>query len=137
MAASDVPAEALLVRRARMARRMSPEDAAPLAGVIKARRWRQIEQGQRADDEVLAHMSAAVGLDPEQLEQVNRGEAAEVLREIRRQEPVSPPAAGPVPGVDLSVLTPAEQRDLIGAARRITQILAKAEAEQQDDRRGA
>ena len=85
------PAEAVLIRRARQARGMSPEDAATLTTVIKARRWRQVESGHDgdrraiADDDVIAHMAAVVGLDPEQLARAGRAEAAEVLREIRRQ----------------------------------------------------
>ena len=94
-AATRPPAEAVLIKRARQARKLSPEDAAPLAGVIKARRWRQIEAGARVDHDVLAHMAAAVGADPDQLEEAGRGESAAILREILRQQG-EPPAARPL-----------------------------------------
>ena len=85
------PPEATVIKRARQARKMSPEDAAPLTGIIRSRRWRQIEAGHasgraiRGDDDVIAHMAAAVGVDPAQLDEAGRGEAAEILREILRQ----------------------------------------------------
>jgi transcriptional regulator with XRE-family HTH domain len=131
--AADIPAEALLIRRARMARRMSPEDAAPLAGVIKSRRWRQIEQGHPASDEVLAHMAAVTGVDPEQLEQAGRKEAAEILREIRRQESQHIP--GLPPGVDPAAFPADKWRALIEAARILTAALD--EVERGEGRRGA
>lgn len=119
-----VPPEALLIRRARMARALSPEEAAPLAKVIGARRWRQIEQGQPAGDDVLAHMAAAVGASPEQLGETGRTEAAEVLREIERQ------SAGP----DLSVLTEDEQRILATFIKLIETRIAERDRE---SKRGA
>lgn len=85
------PPEAVLIKRARQARGISPEDAATRTTVIKSRRWRQIESGHdrgrpvRGDDDVIAHMASVVGLAPEQLAAVGRAEAAEVLREILRQ----------------------------------------------------
>jgi hypothetical protein len=120
----DLPPEADLIRRARGARKMSPEDAAPLAGVIKARRWRQIEGGWPVSDEVLAHMAAAVGVSPAQLDEVKRGEAAQILREIARQTAVP----------DLSVLTEDEQKILATFIRLIETRLAERD---QDGRRGA
>ena len=87
----EPPPEAVVIKRARQARKMSPEDAAPLTGIIRSRRWRQIESGHRdgravrGDDDVIAHMAAAVGVDPGQLDEAGRGEAAEILREILRQ----------------------------------------------------
>ena len=82
---------------------MSPEDAAPLTGIIRSRRWRQIEAGHeggkpvRGEDDVIAHMAHAVGVDPAQLDEAGRGEAAEILREIQRQQdgPVPQPADTP------------------------------------------
>ena len=85
------PPEAVLIRRARLASKLSPEDAAPQTGVIKARRWRQIEDGAaggrptRGEDDVIAHMAAVVGVTPDQLTEAGRSEAAEILREIERR----------------------------------------------------
>ena len=90
--AETPPPEAIVIKRARQARKMSPEDAAPLTGIIRSRRWRQIEAGHasgraiRGDDDVVAHMAAVVGVAPGQLTEAGRGEAAEVLREILRQQ---------------------------------------------------
>jgi hypothetical protein len=114
---------------------MSPEDAAPLAGVIKSRRWRQIEQGQHADDDVLAHMAAVVGVDPAQLEQAGRPESAEVLREVLRQKrAVAEPE--PEPGLpDLSALSPEKRRDLIDALDYLRARIEQVEREER--RRGA
>ena len=89
--AETPPPEAIVIKRARQARKMSPEDAAPLTGIIRSRRWRQIEAGYdsgraiRGDDDVIAHMAAVVGVAPGQLAEAGRSEAAEVLREILRQ----------------------------------------------------
>jgi hypothetical protein len=87
----DPPPEAVIIRRARQARALSPEDAAPRTGVIKSRRWRQIEAGVdggkrvRAEDDVLAHMASVVDVAPDQLDSAGRPEASEILREILRQ----------------------------------------------------
>lgn len=93
---SDAPlAEAVLIRRAREARGLSPETAATRLPIrLSGRRWRQLEEGRDSStgkptvigDAQLAHMAHVVGVAPEQLEEVDRGEAAEVLREIERQE---------------------------------------------------
>lgn len=107
------PPEAVLIKRARQARMLSPEQAAPRAKVIKSRRWRQIEAGWAngrpvtAEDDVIAHMAAAVGVVPAQLEQAGRHEAAEVLREILRQRP-------PAPDGPQDALTP-EERQMVEA----------------------
>lgn len=89
------PPEAHLIRVARRARgNKSPETlTAPADVPIKAARWRHIEQGYssrnkpvRAPAGTLAHMAHIVGVTPEQLVDANRADAAEVLREILRQE---------------------------------------------------
>jgi hypothetical protein len=62
-------------------------------------RWREIEKGYKgasrlpviAPDLTLAHMAKAVGVAPERLEEAERGTAAEILREILRQEVESEP----------------------------------------------
>lgn len=102
---SDVPApqpEGVLIRRARMARGLSLEGAAARMAemadgqTFSASRWSQLETGyrfvngqpivQRAKDERLAQMAYIVGLDPVQLEEAGRVEAAAILRELERQK---------------------------------------------------
>ncbi|MDX3629013.1 hypothetical protein PV728_01550 [Streptomyces europaeiscabiei] len=90
------PREADLIRVARLARGLSPEKAAELTPIrLGGARWRHIERGYepkkppkrvRAPDKTLAHMAHVVGVSPERLEEVGRGIAAEILREILRQE---------------------------------------------------
>lgn len=94
------PPEAVLLRRARLARGLSLDEAARLVADMSgsrfsASRWSQLETGyrivaggpipQRATDGRLAQMAFAVGLAPEQLEDAGRLEAAQVLRELERQ----------------------------------------------------
>lgn len=88
------PPEAILIRLAREAAGIKAPDAAKTAGISTAR-WSQVETGYEsrmaqykpvhAKASTLAHMAFAVGLAPHRLEQVDRGDAAEVLREILRQ----------------------------------------------------
>lgn len=90
------PREADLIRVARLARGLSPERAADLAPIrLGGARWRHIERGYepkrppkrvRAPDKTLAHMAHVVGVSPERLDEVGRGVAADILREILRQE---------------------------------------------------
>ncbi len=90
------PPEAALIRLARQARGLSPEQAADRTPVkIKGYRWRQIESGYKgkagasertiAPARTLAHMAHTVGVAPERLEEAGRYDAAEILREIQRQ----------------------------------------------------
>jgi hypothetical protein len=79
-----------------MARGLSPERAAELAPIrLGGARWRHIERGYepkkppkavRAPDKTLAHMAYVVGVSPDRLEEAGRSIAAEILREILRQE---------------------------------------------------
>lgn len=93
------PAEGDLIRIARLAKGLSPEQAAELALIkLGGARWRQIERGYktrdsrvRAPDKTLAHMAHVVGVSPERLDAVDRGVAAEILREIQRQEAEADP----------------------------------------------
>jgi hypothetical protein len=88
------PPEADLIRVARLARGISPEAAAELAPIrLGGARWRHIEKGVdskkrpvRGPDRTVAHMARVVGVTPDRLADVGRHEAAEVLREILRQE---------------------------------------------------
>lgn len=119
---TDVPEpqpEGVLIRRARLARGLSLESAAarltdmndgrPFSGS----RWSQLETGyryvngvpivQRMTDARLAQMAYIVGLDPGQLEEVGRVEAAHILRELERQKrraaEEAPPSAAPAAAV--------------------------------------
>ncbi|MCZ4605246.1 helix-turn-helix transcriptional regulator [Streptomyces sp. Lzd4kr] len=95
-AAPEPPPEAVLIRRARQARGMTRAQAAERSGVVKASRWGQIENGYLMKDGVpvatkvgdmqLAHMARTVGVSPERLDDAGRADAAEILREIARQE---------------------------------------------------
>ncbi|MFM9473990.1 hypothetical protein ACKI1J_15770 [Streptomyces scabiei] len=103
------PTEATLIRLARQARGLSPEAAAQLVPIrLGGSRWREIEKGfkgterreVRAPDLTLAHMAHVVGVAPERLDSAGRTDAADILREILRQEPVAP--IDPEPYADLS-----------------------------------
>lgn len=90
------PPEAALIRLARMAKGLSPEEAADRTPIrLGGSRWRQIEKGYerkeppkpvRAPDQTLAHMAFVVGVTPEQLEACDRGAAAEILGVMVQQE---------------------------------------------------
>jgi hypothetical protein len=92
------PAEAAIVRLAREAQGISPETAAERTPIrLGGMRWRQIERGYErltpfkdavAPDRTLAHMAHTVGVSPERLAEVGREGAAEILREILRQEEI-------------------------------------------------
>lgn len=104
------PQEAQLIRRAREARGLSPEQAAKATSIrLGGMRWRQIERGWEAKKppravialpKTLAHMAHAVGITPERLEEAGRHDAADILREIilqeanRNEEPPPPDAPG-------------------------------------------
>lgn len=90
------PPEADLIRLARQARGLSPEEAADRTPVrIKGFRWRQIEKGWKgkpgasdpaiAPAKTLAHMAYTVGVTPSRLAEVGREDAAKILREIQIQ----------------------------------------------------
>ncbi|MCI3240233.1 hypothetical protein [Streptomyces spinosisporus] len=89
------PPEADLIRLARQARGLSPEEAADRTPVrIKGFRWRQIEKGWKGKpgesdrvigpDKTIAHMSHTVGVTSARLAE-HRPKAAEILREIEIQ----------------------------------------------------
>ena len=93
--AHEAPAEASLIRIARQARGLSPEAAAQLVPIrLGGSRWREIEKGYKGANRqsvtaphlTLAHMARVVGVSPERLDEVGRHTAAEILREILRQE---------------------------------------------------
>lgn len=89
------PVEAKLIRRAREARGLTYDQAAGLLKIrLSGRRWRQLEEGREHSggklalmgEAQLAHMAHVVGVTPEQLVEIGKHEAAEILREIERQE---------------------------------------------------
>lgn len=90
------PPEATIIRRAREARGLSPEEAATRVPLrLGGTRWRQIEVGYerrdpfkatRAPARTLAHMALIVGVGPDELSGADRSDAAEVLREILKQQ---------------------------------------------------
>lgn len=86
--------EGALIRVARKARGINVKEAARRVPIrLGESRWYHIEAGTEgkealvvAPPETLAHMAHVVGVMPEQLAEVGRGDAAEILREILRQE---------------------------------------------------
>jgi len=123
------PPEALLLRLARDAGRLTIPAAARAAQISKAR-WAQVEAGYevrrdgyrqvRAPAGTLAHMARAVGLTPDRLEtEGRRPDAAIVLREIQRDPAPVPPQ--PPGGESVDGLTPEEARitrEFVEAIRR-------------------
>ncbi|CAL9347910.1 hypothetical protein SUDANB1_00401 [Streptomyces sp. enrichment culture] len=90
------PPEADLIRLARQARGLSPEEAADRTPIrIKGFRWRQIEKGwkgkpgasdqAKAPAKTLAHMAHTVGVASARLAE-HRPDAAAILREIEIQQ---------------------------------------------------
>lgn len=85
--AKEPSVEALLIRRARQAKGLSPERIVERLTRIKmsGRNWRQIEEGRGAPDETIAHMAYVAGVSAKDLAKA-RPEAAAILQEIARQE---------------------------------------------------
>lgn len=85
--------EAQLIRLAREASGLSPEEAADRTPIrLKGARWRQLERGYETRErpikpkaKTLAHMAAVVGLTPERLAESGRQDAASILQEIQLQ----------------------------------------------------
>jgi hypothetical protein len=89
------PREAVLIRIAREAKGISPETAAAqMPHKFSGSSWRQIEAGYRGRERkpvrgrpsTVAAMAHTVGLTADRLEEAGRADAAEILREIERQE---------------------------------------------------
>src|SRR2546426_821046 len=89
--------EGELIRLARQARGLSPEEAADRTPIrIKRFRWLQIEKGYKgkvgesdpvkALPKTLAHMAHTVAVTPRRLTEVGREDAAKILREILIQD---------------------------------------------------
>lgn len=97
------PPEARLIRLAREASGMTAQDAAEATKAhdgkgVSAAYWRDVERGSggrrgqrvptRASARALAAMASVVGIQPPQLSEAGREDAARVLGEIQRREPV-------------------------------------------------
>ncbi|WND34025.1 hypothetical protein RI578_06815 [Streptomyces sp. BB1-1-1] len=96
------PGHGALIRLAREAQGISPETAAArMPFKFSGASWRQVEAGYRGagakrtpvpgKPATVANMAHTVGVSAERLEQYN-SEAAEILREIERQETQQQPA---------------------------------------------
>lgn len=123
------PPEATLIRRAREARGLNHTEAASKIEIqLGARRWRQIEDGWEkrgvtravAGDPQLAHMAFVVGVSPEDLEAVDRHEAAEILRMIERRH------KSPAPDPTLGELAERVKNDP-DLARAVLEILRRGQ----------
>jgi hypothetical protein len=134
------PPEAVLIRIAREAARIKTPASSRAVGISTAR-WSQIEQGYetkpggvykpvRAPDGTLAHMASAVGVSPERLEQAGRPDAADILREILRQDD---PAPGPGPSARQDDLTPEEKIEI---ADSFLDLLRTRQAERRESGNG-
>lgn len=119
--------EGELIRRSRLARGLSPDEAADRTPIrLKGFRWRQIEDGRkrksdpvgsdRAPDKTVAHMAFTVGVTPDRLGEY-RPEAAEILREILIQH-AGETASLPDP---LDALDPERQRIILDMLAQLPQ----------------
>lgn len=148
------PPEADLIRLARQARGLSPEEAAERTPIrIKGFRWRQIEKGFKGKvgesdpvvglPKTIAHMAYTVGVTPSRLIEAGREDAAQILREIQIQNAGDTVAGLPDPldqlGPDrqriiLDMLQQLPARDRGPALRRLAE---RVEAGELDDSGGA
>ena len=140
------PPEATLIRLVREAAHMTAAEAALAAGISKAR-WSQIENGYetrgdgfkevRGKRDTIAHMAHALHISPERLEEAGRPDAAQVLREIQRQEVASQPVPAPSeeaePAPHSEVLTPEEQQALANWREAVRLGVQQKLAGQQND----
>lgn len=127
------PPEAVLLRLARKASRVTVAEAAGAAGISKA--WlSSIENGYdnrgrggrrpvSASDEIIARLAGFLHIPPERLEsEGQRPDAAAVLREMQRPAPApdTAPAADPLDDLDrlLAQATP-QQREIFKAFARL------------------
>lgn len=86
MVETAIPEEAKLLRRVRNARRLTMVKAAAKAG-MSHQRWGQIERGEGiAPPRTIAHMASALEISPAALVEVGRADAADILREIERDD---------------------------------------------------
>lgn len=145
------PPEADLIRLARQARGLSPEEAAERTPVrIKGFRWRQIEKGWKgqpgasdrvkAPDKTLAHMAHTVGLTSARLAE-HRPEAAAILREIElqqveRSDPLPDPLARLSPDrqrIIMDMIAELPAGDRAPALRRLAERVEAGELEAADE----
>jgi hypothetical protein len=145
------PPEADLIRLARQARGLSPEEAADRTPIrIKGFRWRQIEKGWKgkpgasdpapAPAKTLAHMAHTVGVASARLAEY-RPDAAEILREIEIQQ-VERSDALPDPlarltserqRIIMDMIAELPARDRAPALRRLAERVEAGELEPPED----
>jgi transcriptional regulator with XRE-family HTH domain len=129
--APEAPPEARLLRRKRIARGLSPAQAAELTGVSGST-YRQVENGYHiparglkvpkiAPPETLAKMLHAFGATPRELIKAGRADAAEILEGIILEEAAVTQAAE----------RPADDRERIEAA--VTLLAAKGNTDPSGD----
>lgn len=135
----DPPPEAHLIRIARDAAGMTAADAArATAGVVGATYWRDVERGHggrrgkrvraTASARTLAHMAQVVGVSPERLAgEGQRPDAAEILREIIRQDSPAPAAPAPDRESNLPYLDNDSGETGAHEVRIMTEILSATE----------
>jgi transcriptional regulator with XRE-family HTH domain len=143
----EPPPEAQMIRRYREALGISPEVAADRLEIkMSARRWRQIEAGEEtkggrhadASPGQLAHMARAVGVRPEQLDELGKQEAAEILRVIEaraastpEEEPADPLAGLPEDTAErraaLEARLDARARETLAIAEELRRLTEKRE----------
>lgn len=135
---SEVPdqqPEGRLIAEALKRSRRSARSAARDAGISDTR-WRHIVSGYQpagsgnfipvsAPAETLARMAQAVGVTPDQLADVGRGDAAGELLRRRRDEPESVPVGTGIDPVDLASLSP----DEIEAVKAVIRAMRSARGE--------
>lgn len=100
---TPAPPEATVIRLAREAMGITAQAAADATSGISAAYWRDVERGHggrrgqrvpaRASARVLAAMARTVGVEPHQLAEAGREDAARVLAEIQRREGAAPQPA--------------------------------------------
>jgi hypothetical protein len=123
-----VPPEADVIRLARLAARMSVDEAVArvreAGGRIGPTYWRDIERGHggrrgqrvpaRASDGLLAQMADAVGVTPSQLAGAGRADAARVLEAMR----AGPPPPRPMPAAIRGTASGEEMAPYLEEVRR-------------------
>lgn len=137
------PPEAVVIRLARLAKGLSPEEAAARTSIrLRGGRWRQIEKGYerrdppkstRALDKTLAHMAFVVDVTPSQLDECGRTDAAEILRVMLQQES----RAATEPDLNNRMERAAWEAPIPEDARReMIRLLRKGQEREREEREG-
>nr|WP_107120770.1 helix-turn-helix transcriptional regulator [Streptomyces corchorusii] len=142
------PPEAALIKEALRRSRLSGREAARRAGMSETR-WRQIVNGYQdikgvrvavqAPDETLARVAQAVGITSDQLRQVDRNTAADLLDELAAPPtPASTPGSAAInPQIDaiatlLATLPPEAQDEVLRRVGLAQQPAPQKETEEGD-----